>query len=221
MFRVTLHTDKKDFFCNRSVLLCTNLDRQVFKNLSMVLFVLLLSGIPLASKAEQEATAKAEAKIKKEFIEDCLATSNKKYELYRSCIGKFTKACIANPDAYENLRQEFSTGVLHECTEVESKWWQEVYIANAEELKKNTQHYLEEKRISDALNASLSMLRMSGGGCDYSFVRNGFRDGPGDSGELPYPIGFEDNFRCIATTMGENAITVYLWNREFKADRGL
>lgn len=165
-----------------------------------------------ANAAEKELS---EAQIKKEFIDNCLASSDDKYDLYKHCIGKFTDACVDNPDKYEHVLEDISVGpYARNCTERESIWWSEIFKKNAEELKQNIRSYLKDKKIEHGLKTTLTVLsKRSPQECHYETVRWGFRDGS----DLVNIAGLDMGFRCSRDINAEAAITIYLWNNQLKA----
>ena len=178
-------------------------------------YIILVSALVCnTAYAKSVSSQPSEGQIKKEFFEDCLASSNDKYELYAKCIGKFTGACTANPETYEHVMEDISVGPpARNCTERESIWWQELFQKNVKELDKNVHLYLKDKRILLALEKNfIALKKRSFQECHYETVRWGFRDG----GDLVNIAGLDFGFRCNRNVNAENAVTVYLWNKHLK-----
>ncbi|PZP83933.1 MAG: hypothetical protein DI582_10040 [Azospirillum brasilense] len=140
-------------------------------------------------------------------MDDCLASSNDKYKLYETCIGKFTKACVVDSSAYAHVMKDISVGsTSRNCMEREAMWWDELFKEYSQELTQRT----DDQRIQDALKTTLaSMGQRAVQECDYVTTRWGYREA-----ERVQLQGLEDQFRCMRDISAENAITVYLWDEK-------
>jgi len=171
---------------------------RVFKKVLLVLFI-----------AAQAHAGGQTTEPPKEFFEDCLNSSNNKYELYNRCIGKFTNACIENPEKYESIVADLEVGTYsRNCIERESLWWTQVYKSQSKQLQKNAKSYLNDKRILNAVHSTLSALDTRHlKECRYVTTRWGYR---GD--DLVQVQGINDQFSCIRDIEAENAINAWRWN---------
>lgn len=169
-----------------------------------ILLVGCLAAIGLAG------VANAADPVRKQFLDDCLASANDKYILYQTCIGKFTDACITDASAYEDVLADIAVGShSRNCMERESIWWDDLYKEQAKILTDRTAQRTEDKRIHDALKTTLAALEKKGvQECAYVTTRWGYR-----SADLVQLQGLEDQFRCVRDISAENAITVYLWGQ--------
>lgn len=177
---------------------------------------------PAALAASAKAATNVDTEFTKASIENCLQSSNKKYELYESCIGMFEKACIAHPNIYANKVKDITVGPhARACTEQESIWWSELFKDNSQKLQKNTQRHFNDERIARALESTITALgERTVRECGYMTTRWGYRN-PDSDEPLVNIQGLDDQFKCARDLEAENAITVYLWNKQLQARAGI
>ena len=182
----------------------------MISKLTTVITMFLLCSNACYGQDEDAATA-AEQKIKKQFIEDCLSTSDDKYELYRNCIGKFANACTENSQVYADVMTDIGMGgVVPDCFEREEIWWHELFKQYADQLlqKVNLQN---DKEITETLETTIKTLdQRSVYECAYVSVRWGKSD------VSPVRENVYDQFKCINSSNAEAAIMLYLWNKQLK-----
>ena len=190
------------------------------------------SRIPLDEKEE---------KIKKELFENCLASSTNKYDLYKKCIGNFSRICIENPEDYV-AGMAFSTSAEN-CAVAESVIWQHLFDELADKLRSNAKkrftyiklarRQLEKERdAGHALPALTNEERqklIEPDATDKAAAKalnNTLRrlfDGP-DASCKPSVVNWQMSryysnvdLECLRDTSAEATITVYLWNKELEA----
>ncbi len=189
-------------------MIVTNYLRAIQSVASISAIILVLS-LPSSSHALNDVASEKEDQVRKQFTEDCLSTSNDKYELYHNCIGKFTQACITHPEFYQEIIDEyklaFST-IPPNCALAEKNWWLKLYedysddllIKARDKLSKNRQNELEEYLVT--IKNDISPL------CDPLFT-----DWAETKHENAYNV-----MKCLRDAQAEDVINVYLLNKNPK-----
>ncbi|MEQ1788864.1 MAG: hypothetical protein ABL857_00320 [Rickettsiales bacterium] len=158
----------------------------------------------LAQELEQKANAE---QLKKAFFEDCLETSKDKYELYKNCIGKFTKECIAHPEKYEDkLKGLAFANSYQNCALLEHNLWNEIFEKYSNDLQQKANDKLIGKRKRELRTSLSSMSGRSIPVCNSMFT-NWEEKSQGQK---------DNELECFRDVIAENAIMVYLWDNEFK-----
>ncbi len=163
-------------------------------------------------KRQEEESAQMREKVKKELMYDCLETSPDKYELYHKCIGKVFSACDSNFDAYEPLHRDIMVGnVEMTCNELESNLWSEIGEEAASNLTDRLTRVLADPQQESVGKDLLKSLKD-----DLMGLNNRFGSSCGYVSSL-HPGGTQNMynaFYCNRDISAENAITIYMWNKQ-------
>jgi hypothetical protein len=198
---------------------------RVMRRLLHGILVSVCISMVVAGAVHAEPAQLTEKEIRAQFFKGCIDSARdeneyyNKYNAYKACIGKLTRACWENPETFEDALKDISVGPISRgCVEKESIEWANLFKSASQDLKENARLHLKDKRIVSALHETIAELEKRAlRECDYVTVRWGYRDGS----DLVNIAGLDDGFKCSRDMDAEAAITVYLWNKQLKAQEDI